>query len=82
MADGSDETIVCFHAAEDKDETVTRCQMLLEKCGGKLVCILTRYHGLYGISLLNFPLVGQVSVQLFVNVIPSASIISGFNDST
>ncbi|MHC5164522.1 MAG: tellurite resistance TerB family protein [Planctomycetota bacterium] len=32
-------------AAEDKDETVTRCQMLLEKCGGKLVCILTRYQG-------------------------------------
>ncbi|MHC5088657.1 MAG: tellurite resistance TerB family protein [Planctomycetota bacterium] len=45
LDDGSGETIVCFHAAEDKDETVTRCQMLLEKCGGKLVCILTRYQG-------------------------------------
>ena len=41
----SAETIVCFHAAEDKDVTVTRCQMLLEKCGGKLACILTRFQG-------------------------------------
>jgi hypothetical protein len=41
----SPETIVCFHAAEDKDVTVTRCQMLLERCGGKLVCILTRFQG-------------------------------------
>ena len=41
----SPETIVCFHAAEDKDVTVTRCQMLLERCGSKLVCILTRFQG-------------------------------------
>lgn len=39
------ETVVCFHASEDKDVTVTRCQMLLEKCGGKLACILTRFQG-------------------------------------
>jgi len=37
--------VVCFHAAEDKDVTVTRCQMLLEKCGDKLVCVLTRFQG-------------------------------------
>jgi len=45
---GSDDpptAVVCFHAAEDKDVTVTRCRMLLEKCGDKLVCILTRYQG-------------------------------------
>jgi len=42
---GSPEDGVCFHAAEDKDVTVTRCQMLLEKCGGKLACILTRFQG-------------------------------------
>ena len=42
---GNPEDIVCFHAAEDKDVTVTRCQMLLEKCGGKLACILTRFQG-------------------------------------
>ena len=39
------ERVVCFHAAEDKDVTVTRCQMLLDKCGDKLVCILTRFQG-------------------------------------
>jgi len=44
-ADDPPTTVVCFHAAEDKDVTVTRCRMLLEKCGGKLVCILTRYQG-------------------------------------
>ena len=41
----SGKTVVCFHAAEDKDVTVTRCQMLLEKCGGNLACILTRFQG-------------------------------------
>ncbi|MCD6175950.1 MAG: hypothetical protein J7K65_09330 [Planctomycetes bacterium] len=44
-AANSGETVVCFHAAEDKDVTVTRCQMLLEKCGGNLVCVLTRFQG-------------------------------------
>ena len=39
------ETVVCFHAAEDKDVTVTRCRMLLEKCGDKLACVLTRFQG-------------------------------------
>lgn len=37
--------VVCFHAAEDKDATLTRCRMLLEACGEKLVCILTRFQG-------------------------------------
>lgn len=41
----NDLSVVCFHAAEDKDATVTRCQMLLEMCSDKLVCILTRYQG-------------------------------------
>lgn len=39
------DAIVCFHAAEDKDETVTRCGMLLDKCDDKLVCVLTRFQG-------------------------------------
>jgi len=42
---GPTESIVCFHAAEDKDVSVTRCQMLLDTCGDKLVCILTRFQG-------------------------------------
>ena len=42
---GNPKDAVCFHAAEDKDVTVMRCQMLLEKCGGKLACILTRFQG-------------------------------------
>lgn len=37
--------VVCFHAAEDKDVTLTRCRMLLGACGGKVVCILTRFQG-------------------------------------
>ena len=37
--------VVCFHAAHDKDITVTRCRMLLDTCGDKLACILTRYQG-------------------------------------
>ncbi|MHC4526114.1 MAG: tellurite resistance TerB family protein [Planctomycetota bacterium] len=37
--------VVCFHAAQDKDITVTRCRMLLDTCGDKLACILTRYQG-------------------------------------
>ena len=45
LTTAADDTVVCFHAAEDKDETVTRCQMLLEKCGGRLVCVLTRFQG-------------------------------------
>jgi len=36
---------VCFHASEDKDVTLTRCRMLLAACGGKVVCILTRFQG-------------------------------------
>lgn len=38
-------SVVCFHAAQDKDASLTRCRMLLEKCGDMLVCILTRYQG-------------------------------------
>ena len=37
--------VVCFHAAEDKDATLTRCRMLLDTCGEKVVCILTRFQG-------------------------------------
>ena len=42
---GSSGDVVCFHAAEDKDVTLPRCRMLMEACGDKLVCILTRFQG-------------------------------------
>ena len=37
--------VVCFHAAEDKDATLKRCRMLMDKCGENVVCILTRFQG-------------------------------------
>jgi len=37
--------VVCFHAAQDKDLTVSRCQLLLNKTPEALVCILTRFQG-------------------------------------
>ena len=36
---------VCFHAAPVKEKTVQKCQTLLEKCGDKLIAILTRFQG-------------------------------------
>ena len=41
----SPRTVVCFHAAADKDATVIRCRMLLDKAPERLVCVLTRYQG-------------------------------------
>lgn len=37
--------VVCFHAAQEKDLTVSRCKLLLGKAGDGLVCILTRFQG-------------------------------------
>lgn len=39
------EVVVCFHAAPQKDLTITRCQMLMNKNPEALVCILTRFQG-------------------------------------
>ncbi|MHC4552005.1 MAG: TerB family tellurite resistance protein [Planctomycetota bacterium] len=35
---------VCFHAAEDKDVSITRCDLLLS-AAEQLVCVLNRYQG-------------------------------------
>ena len=37
--------IVCFHAAEEKDLTVSRCQLLLKKTPDAVICILNRFQG-------------------------------------
>lgn len=36
---------VCFHAAENKDVSVSRCKLLLERSGGGLICVLNRFQG-------------------------------------
>lgn len=43
--DAPPETVVCFHAAPEKDLTVSRCQLLLNKAPDANVCILTRFQG-------------------------------------
>ena len=43
--DTDSQAIVCFHAAQEKDLTVSRCQLLLAKTGNRLVCILNRFQG-------------------------------------
>jgi len=40
-----DGQIVCFHAAQDKKETVRRCANIMKKAGGNMAAILTRYQG-------------------------------------
>lgn len=40
-----EEDIVCFHAAEDKDESVLRCKELLARSPDGTVSVLTRYQG-------------------------------------
>lgn len=42
---GGEEDIVCFHASEDKDESVRKCKELLGKSGERTVSVLTRYQG-------------------------------------
>ncbi len=37
--------IVCFHASEDRDETMLRCKSLLAREPEKTVSVLTRYQG-------------------------------------
>lgn len=36
---------VCFHAAPEKETTLTRCELLLSAAAGGLVCVLNRYQG-------------------------------------
>jgi uncharacterized tellurite resistance protein B-like protein len=43
--DAPDTHIICFHASEDKNESVKRCKDLLSKSGDKAAAILTRYQG-------------------------------------
>ena len=42
---GGDGDIVCFHASQDKDVSVRRCEQLLERSGDRTVSVLTRYQG-------------------------------------
>lgn len=42
---GGQEDIVCFHAAEDKDESVRKCKELLARSPERTVSVLTRYQG-------------------------------------
>lgn len=39
------EHVVCFHASENKENSTKRCQVLLQKTGADLICILTRFQG-------------------------------------
>jgi len=41
----SPENTVFFHAAEQREKTVDKCQRLLEKSGDRVVSVLTRYQG-------------------------------------
>ena len=41
----SSEETVCFHAAEQREQTVDKCRKLLEKSGNRVVSILARYQG-------------------------------------
>ena len=45
QAESPPQAIVCFHAAQEKDVTVARCQLLLNKADQALVCILNRFQG-------------------------------------
>lgn len=46
MAAGSaTEDVVCFHVSEDRHASIDKCKLLLEKCDGRVVSILTRYQG-------------------------------------
>ena len=42
---GGEEDIICFHASEDKNESVRKCKQLLVKSGERTVSVLTRYQG-------------------------------------
>lgn len=37
--------IVCFHASEDRAETINRCREIMKKAGKNTVAILTRFQG-------------------------------------
>ena len=46
IAEPSDDSrIVCFHAAPDRVETVSRCTRILKKAGKNTAAILTRFQG-------------------------------------
>ena len=42
---GGEGDIVCFHASEDKDESVSKCKELLAREPERTVSVLTRYQG-------------------------------------
>jgi hypothetical protein len=42
---GGEGDVICFHASEDKDESVRKCKQLLKKSPDKTAGILTRYQG-------------------------------------
>lgn len=44
-APADDSQIVCFHAAPDRIETVSRCRQIQKKAGHNTAAILTRYQG-------------------------------------
>lgn len=43
--DGNGTEMICFHASEERKETVRKCKALLEKCGERTVSVLTRFQG-------------------------------------
>jgi len=42
---GGEGDIICFHAAQDKDESVSKCKELLAREPERTVSVLTRYQG-------------------------------------
>lgn len=44
-SESGSKAIVCFHAAPEKEMSLSRCQLLQGKAGDRLVCILTRFQG-------------------------------------
>ena len=43
--DGNSRDLICFHASEERKETVRKCKALLEKCGERTVSVLNRFQG-------------------------------------
>lgn len=43
--DGNGTDLICFHASQNRKETVRKCKALLEKCGERTVSVLTRFQG-------------------------------------
>ncbi len=45
QTDDDPDGVVCFHAAEEKDTSLSHCQLLQNKAGHELICILNRFQG-------------------------------------